>query len=353
MVLSHHISLYNRAMLHRLRRRAPLVVFLVLLAVSASYATYWFTAARSVEDGIAAWIEARRKEGYTVERRDLEIGGFPFRLTAEVTGVAIGRANGSMRQRWQTERLVAAARPWDLDHIVVTLPPEQRYAERRDDGDERTVTVRTGRGSAAIRLRRGAIARLDLFASDVAVVAPEGDLAAARIAARGARTENGGLDVSFAIDDLKLPPRFDRGLGRDLAELKAEAKIAAPLPSGADAAALAAWSKAGGAIEVTALHLRWGDLALNGDGTLALDDQLRPLAAMSVTIRGYGSVLRMLADEGRMDANDASFATTMLNLMARHNAAGAKVLRVPLTAQNGTLYLGPLALFRLSPVVAR
>ncbi|MCH7888152.1 MAG: DUF2125 domain-containing protein, partial [Proteobacteria bacterium] len=42
-----------------------------------------------------------------------------------------------------------------------------------------------------------------------------------------------------------------------------------------------------------------------------------------------------------------------LGLLAKPGPNGRLVLTVPVTAQNGTLYVGPLALFKLAPVVPR
>ena len=99
--------------------------------------------------------------------------------------------------------------------------------------------------------------------------------------------------------------------------------------------------------------MRWGALSVDAVGTLSLDDELRPLAAMTAEIVGYAALLEALARTGAIKARDASLATTALGLLAKPGPNGTRVLTLALTAQNGTLFVGPLALLRLAPVVAR
>ena len=98
------------------------------------------------------------------------------------------------------------------------------------------------------------------------------------------------------------------------------------------------------------LSLQWDALALEANGTLSLDNQLRPQAALSAEIAGYEAVLDGFAAAGAMAVRDASIAKTFLNLMAK-TKAGRRVLEVPLSAQNGKLYVGPLPLVEFGPVL--
>ncbi len=118
-------------------------------------------------------------------------------------------------------------------------------------------------------------------------------------------------------------------------------------------ALLGAWSKAGGTLELKSLIVDWGALGMTTSGTLALDAELRPLAALTAEIEGYGAVLAALADAGTLKTRDAKLATTVLDLLAKPAPDGARVLTVPVTAQNGTLFVGPLSLVKLGPVVKR
>ena len=126
-------------------------------------------------------------------------------------------------------------------------------------------------------------------------------------------------------------------------------RLIATLPEDLSGPALAAWSAAGGTVEFERLVVDWGDLEIAAEGTLTLDKELRLEAAFSAEIAGYGGLLDGLAESGRMKPRDASFAKTFLNLMAKKKA-GRRVIEAPITAQGGTLFIGPLPLFKLAPI---
>ena len=60
-------------------------------------------------------------------------------------------------------------------------------------------------------------------------------------------------------------------------------------------------------------------------------------------------MLEALAQAGAMKPSDAALATTFLNLLAKEKS-GRRVVKAPITAQNGKLYVGPLPLLKLAPL---
>ena len=91
---------------------------------------------------------------------------------------------------------------------------------------------------------------------------------------------------------------------------------------------------------------------MRANGTVALDQRMRPLGASTADIRGFEEALGALAEAGilRRDMLPASRVT--LNLLAKTNKSdGRRVLTVPLTAQDGALLVGPIKLAALPPVV--
>ncbi len=328
----------------------PRTAVLVVIVAAAAYSAYWFVAAGWLRDGVDAWFEARRAEGLAVEHQGLAVSGFPFRLVAEVAAPRIERPQA---WSWSAERLVIVARPWSLGQLRLVLPPEQRLSQRQGAGAARVFTVAAQRGFVLLSFGSGRLDGLTVEAAGVALATPEGEIRLGRLDARGRRTSRTAIDLDIAIEDLVLPPRVNAPLGRKIAHLALDGTIEGEMPTARLADALAAWSAAGGRIDPGHVAVRWGALSVDAVGTLTLDDELRPLAAMTAEIVGYAAVLEALAKTGAIKARDASFATTALGLLAKPGPNGARVLTVPLTAQNGTLFVGPLALLSLAPVVAR
>ena len=327
-------------------------VFVLVLA----YTGYWFMAAAWLRDGVEDWAGARRAEGFAVGYDDLEVSGFPFRLAAELTAPRIGKPGAApawtwSAWTWSADSLLAEVRPWAFDRVAATLPAEQRLSYRRPGGAEQVVTASVQRGVVVFEVGGGgALDYVSVETIGAVVTTPRGAFRFARLDGRGGRALDSAVDLAIDVEGASLPPGLYGGLGGDIARFAAEATVVGAWPASPPGAALAAWSAAGGLVELKALALRWGGLGASASGTLTVDRELRPLAALTAEIEGYAAVLEALAAGGLLTARDAAFTTTALNLLAKRGPDGRRVLRVSVTAQDGTLFVGPLALVKLGPI---
>jgi Uncharacterized protein conserved in bacteria (DUF2125) len=117
--------------------------------------------------------------------------------------------------------------------------------------------------------------------------------------------------------------------------------------------ALAAWRDDGGTVEVRRFYFSAGGINLLANGTLALDNQMRPMGAASAAIRGYDAAIDRLTAVGTVNPRDAQLAKLLLSAIAQPGNDGERVLNVPITGQNGWLYVGPVRLTRLYPLKLR
>jgi hypothetical protein len=162
------------------------------------------------------------------------------------------------------------------------------------------------------------------------------------------------LDLTATIDALRLPAPIAAAavLGRDIQRFDIQGRLEGPVRGASLAQALTAWRDAGGAVQVTALALEWGNLRLNGDATLALDEQSRPLGAGTLRIAGAGETLDALAQSGTIDARNAAMLKIALAFLARNdpNNAGAPTVQIPFAAQDGALSVHRFRLLNLRPL---
>ena len=134
--------------------------------------------------------------------------------------------------------------------------------------------------------------------------------------------------------------------------MRVKAEVLGPLKETALPQTLSDWRAAGGTIEVRWLNMVWGALDLRANGTMALDADMRPLGALTADIRGYEEALEAMAEAGMLRRNILPAARVALNLLAKTDESdGRKVLTVPLTAQDGALFLGPIKLSDLPAVI--
>jgi hypothetical protein len=330
-------------------RRVLIAIVAIAVLIPAGYTGYWFFLAASVRESIADWADARRAEGFLVVHGEVAISGFPGRLLARVEAPAVARPDGKPAWWWHGDRLIAEAAPWAPTMITVTLPTDMGLNYRRGD-DDREVTATLESGTAWVTLDGGKARHIIMEATGIDAMTPRGPAALVRFDGEAWRSDGKTIEIVFDARRLTLTPAADGPLGREVATVAAAATVNGALPETSDRAALAGWSEAGGTVELQSLSIEWGGLAVEGEGTMTLDLMLRPQAALTARIAGYGDALDAFATTGAMKARDASMAKTFLNIMAR-TISGRRVIEIALTAQDGTLYAGPLSLVKLKPVL--
>ncbi len=115
-----------------------------------------------------------------------------------------------------------------------------------------------------------------------------------------------------------------------------------------DEAGLQAWSNDGGTVEIAALSADWGPLGLGLGGTLALDPDLQPIASFSANITGFTETLTALAATRVVKPSSAALASIGLGLLAKPEGPNnAPTVTVPVTIQNGLVYLSSFKLTKL------
>ncbi|MGF7176201.1 DUF2125 domain-containing protein [Azospirillum doebereinerae] len=336
----------------KLRGRFGLILVLVVALPLAGYAVWWWQAARAVERGVLAWIEEQRTNGALVEHGGLTVGGFPLILRAvlEQPHLALRGAE------WRGPRLVAEAAPWKVTHVALSLPGEQRLTLVQAGQPPLDVTARGGGTGQAVWTLVGSVEQMRLSFTDLVAQAAEFpvpiaalEISAAQPSAPPADHTATGLTVSMTANGVTLPESAPPSLGRSVTKAELTARVLGRPPR-PEPASLSAWSRDGGTVELDRLGLDWGPLAVAMNGTLALDGQLQPQAALTAEIRGANAVLDVL--KPMMRPNEAALARTVLTMLARPSGPGGEpVITAPVTVQNRALYLGPLKIAAM-PIVA-
>ncbi|MCW2242706.1 DUF2125 domain-containing protein [Azospirillum canadense] len=333
-------------------RRVIATVILALAVAIAAYSVWWWQAAMAVERGVLAWIEEQRSAGTMVEHRGLTVTGYPLSIRAALESPHLATRG----VEWQGTRLVAEAPPWNHTRIALDLPGEQRLTLVQANQPPFDLRAKGG-GTGHVLLTFGGlpvelqIGLKDLVAQPDALPVPVAalDLTATQPAEPPAGHGDAGLSVSATASGVTLPQEVPGSLGRQVERALVTARVMGRPPK-PEPASLSAWSREGGTVQLDSLKLDWGPLKLAMNGTLALDAALQPQAALTAEVRGFQAVLDAL--QGVFRPKELAFARTMLTMLARPAEPGGEpVLTAPVTVQNQALFLGPLKVAALPPVV--
>lgn len=344
-----------------LSRRTVLVILLVtinVVLVVGGYSLIWWILAGDLDAEGEAWTERRRAEGFDVSYQSKSVGGFPFDIEIVFDAPRFGRAEPNEAWVWEGERLTLVVPPWRLDRPVLRLDGPQRFrfgagrAYREVTVEARSLGAKLFVGSL------GQLERLALGARDVRAEgsAFDGVLTVARVRLEGSRDWRAAgpaaVSISVLADSATLP-RDTSGLGTLVTRVRVDATVRGdPLPAVALASGLAVWRDDGGTIEFRTFAVEWGSLDVDAEGTIALDAAMRPVGAGSVTVAGHEATIDRLVAAGNLGESDGATAKAILDVIARLSSVDGQRARVPVRIQDGDVFLGPIAVAKVGPIVA-
>jgi len=336
----------------KLRTRLIVVLAVLIALPPVGYALWWQQAARAVERGVLAWIDQQRANGGLADHGGLSVDGFPFTLRAALEQPHLATRGAE----WRGARLVAEASPWDVTRVTLSLPGEQRVTLVQAGQPPLDLTARGGGGGQAVWTMNGTLENLRLSFTDLTAQALNLPLPIASLDLTAAQPDTPpdtnattGLTIGVTANGMTLPDSAPSSLGRDVKRAELSARVLGRLPQ-PEPVSLSAWSRDGGTVQLDRLALDWGPLAIALNGTLALDGELQPQAALTAEIHGAPAALN--AVKPMMRPNDAAMARTVLTMLSRPTGpGGAPVLTTPVTVQNLSLFLGPLKIASVPRVV--
>jgi hypothetical protein len=341
-------------MLRYLKEMPPLRYALLigaLLAAIGGYAALWRHLAGEMRAAAENFIALRRAEGHAVSHGPMETGGFPFRLALRIEEPSMTHAASGIN--WRSRRVTLFAQPWNPRHLIADAegPHEFKWL---DQGGPRLARLETEKLRASIVTADGGWRRLSLEMTGAAASVLDQRFTVARLLAHARPAGTGaGIDVALEADKLEFPAA-DAGplgaLGRTIGSLAFEATASGAWPGGHAAEALGAWRDSGGIVDVKQLRLAFARATLSGNGAIGLDPDWRPLGAFSFEIQGHNALIDAFVAGGSMSARDAQVARIALGLLSKPAANGEPMVSAPVTAQDGRLFVGPVAVSRLRPI---
>jgi hypothetical protein len=311
------------------------VATVVVLAVL--YAAWWQVLADHWQTGIDRWTAMVAKQGWTVTTGDRTVSGFPFTMRIALPAP---KAQDTAGNGWTGPATVLEISPFmpleprftSHGRHTVTLAGHVPLAIDTDSVTGHLVAARGGPTSIMLQAQHVASGDvvLDGFMLDLRKLdAKPDDPNAATIAA-----------VS-EIDRLVLPEGLIPILDREVSVAHLALRLRGTIPPGPPAQSLATWRDAGGTIELDSFDLDWPPLTGAGNATLALDKNLQPELAGSVTIRGLPLLIDRMVQTGMLKPGPAVAAKVVLGLAAKEDAAGMPENKVAVTIQNRVFSIGP------------
>lgn len=362
--------------------RSPLIWIpaIVISVLIGGYTIYWFSLKQDVLDGVADWAEDRRTDGMSVSYDDATVSGFPSSMTLVIRTLTISDPQHRNEWSWTGETVNVILNPFRLTDVNAHFLGEHQFSyvdgankvagnrnELKSTADTARVALTLGRDKVKeiyteIDGWRGqfrAAANKDFEPVSakkyrMQMVAAPQDPTGPSVTQTTDTLDN--QNMLFQLESLTLPPGTFPPLGDEITLVEAKTELR-NLPADFQRAddrddALRRWAEKDGSLNIDALHILWGDLDLTAEGDISLDRRYRPQGAITTLAGGYGGLIDGLAEQGQLDETLASLIKSALNLLALTGRDPKGRLNVPLDMRNGKLYLGPLQLTKLPPLVS-
>lgn len=333
----------------RLRLWSFLLKFLIGVAALTvlGYVAYWFWLANEIEAGIDDWIAAERAEGRNVVIGARDITGFPSDMRFSFEGI---RYEDTVRGRTlHLPALFGRMSPLELGRItgraegplVVELargPSPGRYELSAAEND--------------ILYLASVPQKISINLTDVDVEGPPmlNGLSAGRL---DLLLERGSVPVfatvSVDAESVNLPPAHVTPLADNVRYLRVIADLKGAVPPAAlTPEALDAWRQDGGDIDFRKLEFGHGDADVAAEGTLALDNDLQPIAAFTAKVSGFVETIDTLIGAGYVRPEDGRLAKAVLGFLARTpKGGGPPTLGAAVSVQDRVVSVGPVKLLQL------
>jgi hypothetical protein len=327
---------------------------LILAALSAA----WFYAAQGVRAEIAGWTERQRAGGLLFTHGDLVVGGFPIRIDLTIPDPALASADGA--RRWEVAAITATAPIWQISRLDWNAAGRHRYRFTGPDGLQHEIVVDMLSANGRTEFEKDRIRLAEFSADSVRITgtAPgeaviEGLRARLSLAPEKAtdlKSDTGALLISAR--SLALPSGAESGLHEPIRSVDLALAVTGPLPWGDTPDALLRWRDAGGTLELRRLEFAWSELAVKGEGAVALDARMRPEGVVTLRLDGLQALLQKLTAEGDLPPEDADTVRRMSGDLASPDPTVPGRLLVVVSAQDGKLAIRDRTYRILQPITA-
>ena len=250
----------------------------LVLVLSLGWSAWWLIGTTAQKTGIETWMEQRREAGWVAEVEEFKVTGFPNRFDSIFTGLTL--SNPQAGWTWEAPNFQLLALSYKPNHIIAVWPGSHSYSTRND-----TITITSSLFRGSLIFKPDTALSLDRMQLETTALnlAGETDWRASAKEASVAFFAHNAPDLPPNSYDLYVkalefsPPAtwrdtVDEGgvLPETIPEVILDATLTYDNPW--DRFAIEQTNPRMTAIQIRDLRFLWGELNLNGKGSIDIGD---------------------------------------------------------------------------------
>lgn len=328
-----------------------LLAFFCLAGVSAVYGIWWFVVANQFESSLDAWIEQQQAQGITVTYKRRTQSGFPNAIQIKLASPQLSSERPGLGT-WSAEQLTLRIQPWAINHLAFDASGRHQWQDP-SSGRDQTMQATARKMAGAAELTNG---RLSSITSKIESLVIDGFQGAEKLQMAESEfyfTQLLTATPAFKIrlHNILLPPSAEAPLGDRIGHFDAKGTLNGAIEMRSWPQALVLWRDSGGTLDFDAIDLNYPPLRMRGDGTLALDEDMQPVAALSVKAEGFFEAIDALHGRGYIPLGTSFAVKIALGVMSVKPQDGSDAyLDLPISLQDQFLYAGSIKLLKLRPI---
>jgi hypothetical protein len=337
-------------------------IVLFIFALLAAYSAYWYHIANNAENKVSEITRHLEERGATITYESVEVTGFPYRFIFSLDKPEVNQTQGDVNLKWISDKLNIYAQPWSFSHLIFTSNASRlSIYEKQSQNKSSGIFLDSSSMRLSYNVPKNNSSRISLELKDSHTSryidnSPIFNAQNFVIHIRPTATS-----TSSAENNLLAPKLADVALGMEgltigkntstkvIDELTLISSLRGTSPPSLSRGGLEAWRDSGGTLEISQLDIIVSGLDVKADGSVTIDQDLKPLGALSTRIAVPQAASEVVGRFINLDEQARQTLTSSLALLQTFSVDGGVPLS--LTAQNGYLWLGPLWLTELPPIL--
>ena len=309
----------------------------LIITLSLAWSGYWYMASTGTKAGLEAWFDARASEGWQAEYSDLNVRGFPNRVDASFTDIAL--ADPDTGVAWQTPLFQLLALSYRPNHVIALWPERQTIStpqEKLELLSDRMQASLVFAPSTRLPLERSNFAAENLGIASDAGWSMQAD--ALRMALRRVEGEEALYDFAYQAEGV-APPEVLRNsvLPAKMSAMDLDMQVGFDRPW--DLRALEDRRPQPTSLNLRMAKAEWGDLSYQMAADLTIDSLGTPTGEATVRLNNWRDMITIARDSGQIGTVSIDAAEQFLALLASLSGSRDDV-DVTLRFSGGTTFVG-------------
>lgn len=294
------------------------------IAVVLVYGAGWYYFSKKFEKHIENDLAHIQAKGFDVSFDKLAIGGFPFGYDVTFTNLSFSR--GNFFKSWVDGNITFSAKLWKPQEInsIAAGTHHLEFDNIKMKGDKLTLT---SLNSSHLKFSYGPF-NVDI--NDKPVLSTENFEVDMRLV-----PQEHGIELKASSHEVFSPLLAESPLGETIQDIQLTTFMQGNIDGTNTVERLKNWYKSDGTLEVKKLTLKYGSLALEGEGTLSIDEQLQPLAAFTFEVEGLDNTIDSFVEKKMIKPNVGTILKAGANFFNNGNKP-----KLSFSIQNQEVLLG-------------